>query len=115
MTQHARNTSHFLWSLYAQVSHTRIHIRLISYLLQGSSYSASQVPLNNHSIAQITLEWDQRCRQCNTSTLLYPITTEYRQQTFPDVLSSIGGLLAALQGIHILLFGQPLLWGIFGM
>jgi len=31
------------------------------------------------------------------------------------VLTGIGGLLAALQGLHTLLFGLPLFWGLFGM
>ncbi|KAG8716710.1 hypothetical protein FRC08_008952 [Ceratobasidium sp. 394] len=31
-----------------------------------------------------------------------------------DLLGSIGGLLALLQGIHIFLFGRPLFWGMFG-
>ncbi|GAB1527955.1 hypothetical protein RhiTH_011144 [Rhizoctonia solani] len=42
------------------------------------------------------------------------ITEEYRTTSIFDFLASIGGLLALLQGIHILLFGRPLFWGMFG-
>ena len=44
----------------------------------------------------------------------YRVITDYRQHTFIDALSSIGGLLAAFQGLHILVFGRPLWWGFFG-
>ena len=44
----------------------------------------------------------------------YRVITDYRQNTFIDALSSIGGLLATLQGLHILVFGRPLWWGFFG-
>ncbi|KAG8694535.1 hypothetical protein FRC08_008419 [Ceratobasidium sp. 394] len=39
---------------------------------------------------------------------------DYRKSSAFDILGSIGGLLALLQGIHIFLFGRPLFWGIFG-
>jgi len=75
------------------------------------SESVGQVPLENNSIAQATLQWERNFYSFNK----YPIIEEYRQHTFPDALSSIGGLLAILQGLHVLVFGRPLWWGLFGM
>ncbi|KDN35932.1 hypothetical protein RSAG8_11195, partial [Rhizoctonia solani AG-8 WAC10335] len=45
---------------------------------------------------------------------LREIIEEYRITSTFDIFASIGGLLALLQGIHILLFGRPLFWGMFG-
>ncbi|CAE7127980.1 unnamed protein product [Rhizoctonia solani] len=45
---------------------------------------------------------------------LCEITEDYRTTSTFDILASIGGLLALMQGIHILLFGRPLFWGMFG-
>ncbi|CAE6416036.1 unnamed protein product, partial [Rhizoctonia solani] len=45
---------------------------------------------------------------------LCKITEEYRTTSSFDILASIGGLLALLQGIHVLVFGRPLFWGMFG-
>ncbi|CAE6533303.1 unnamed protein product [Rhizoctonia solani] len=45
---------------------------------------------------------------------LCEITEDYRTTSTFDIFASIGGLFALLQGIHILLFGRPLFWGIFG-
>jgi len=45
---------------------------------------------------------------------LYEVVEDYRPQTMLGVLTGIGGLLAALQGLHTLLFGLPLFWGLFG-
>ncbi|KAG9124074.1 hypothetical protein FRC07_012957 [Ceratobasidium sp. 392] len=42
------------------------------------------------------------------------VVADYRASTAFDAISSIGGLLAILQGLHILLFGRPMFWGIFG-
>ncbi|CAE6477637.1 unnamed protein product [Rhizoctonia solani] len=39
---------------------------------------------------------------------------EYRITSSFDLLASIGGLLALLQGIHVFIFGRPLFWGMFG-
>ncbi|CAE7137412.1 unnamed protein product [Rhizoctonia solani] len=39
---------------------------------------------------------------------------DYRSSTILDVIGSVGGLFAVLHGIHVLLFGRPLLWGIAG-
>ncbi|CAE7217552.1 unnamed protein product [Rhizoctonia solani] len=39
---------------------------------------------------------------------------EYRISSSFDLLASIGGLLALLQGIHVFIFGRPLFWGMFG-
>lgn len=45
---------------------------------------------------------------------LCQVTEEYRISSRFDVLASIGGLLALLQGFHVFLFGRPLFWGLFG-
>ncbi|CAE7127676.1 unnamed protein product [Rhizoctonia solani] len=45
---------------------------------------------------------------------LCEVTEEYRLTTGFELLASIGGLLALLQGIHVLIFGRPLFWGLFG-
>ncbi|KAG9086417.1 hypothetical protein FRC07_013093, partial [Ceratobasidium sp. 392] len=39
---------------------------------------------------------------------------DYRSSTIFDAIGSIGGLLAILQGVHILLFGRPMFWGLTG-
>ncbi|KAG8746549.1 hypothetical protein FRC10_004683, partial [Ceratobasidium sp. 414] len=39
---------------------------------------------------------------------------DYRSSTIFDALGSVGGLLAILQGVHILLFGRPMFWGLTG-
>ncbi|CAE6492340.1 unnamed protein product [Rhizoctonia solani] len=45
---------------------------------------------------------------------LCKVTEEYRTKSSFDILASVGGLLALLQGFHILLFGRPLFWGLLG-
>jgi len=45
---------------------------------------------------------------------LIRVIEDYRQHTFVNILPSIGGLLAVLQGLHVLCFGRPLFWGMFG-
>lgn len=57
-------------------------------------------------------------QELKVSSTPMPITCEvvedYRSSTALDALGSIGGLLAILQGLHLLLFGRPLFWGIAG-
>lgn len=45
---------------------------------------------------------------------LCQVIEEYRIGGAFDILASIGGLLALLQGLHMFLFGRPLFWGLFG-
>ncbi|QRW23189.1 hypothetical protein RhiXN_08225 [Rhizoctonia solani] len=45
---------------------------------------------------------------------LCDVVEEYRVTSSFDILASIGGLLALLQGIHMFIFGRPLFWGMFG-
>lgn len=45
---------------------------------------------------------------------LCQVAEDYRLTGPFDILASIGGLLAFLQGLHIFLFGRPLFWGMFG-
>ncbi|KAF8601924.1 hypothetical protein BDV93DRAFT_225392 [Ceratobasidium sp. AG-I] len=42
------------------------------------------------------------------------VIEDYRASSAFDVLGSIGGFLALLQGIHLFLFGRPLFLGLFG-
>jgi hypothetical protein len=85
-------------------------------------------PLNNVSIARVTLQFaspeaigvfvDDRwiaSRGLTTEGRLVRVIEDYRQHDFATALSSIGGLLAVLQGLHILCFGRPLFWGMLGM
>ncbi|KAF8606483.1 hypothetical protein BDV93DRAFT_604461 [Ceratobasidium sp. AG-I] len=86
-------------------------------------------PLNNNSIATgkitpvlrpiFTSSTNRKMIQdLKVSSTPMPITCEvvedYRSSTALDALGSIGGLLAILQGLHLLLFGRPLFWGIAG-
>jgi hypothetical protein len=50
----------------------------------------------------------------DTMPFICAFTEDYRSSTVFDALGSIGGLLALLQGMHILLFGRPMFWGIAG-
>ncbi|QRW03841.1 hypothetical protein RhiLY_02840 [Ceratobasidium sp. AG-Ba] len=45
---------------------------------------------------------------------LCTIVEDHRSSTIFDALGSIGGLFAIFQGVHILLFGRPLFWGVLG-
>jgi len=74
--------------------------------------SVGRVPLENNSVAQATLQFERNITQSLFNQ--YPIIEEYRQHTFLDAISSIGGLLALIQGLHVLVFGRPLWWGLFG-
>jgi hypothetical protein len=79
------------------------------------SGQTSTLPLGNNSVAQATLRWNRNAvGREDDFVRQYPIITDFRRHTFIDALSSIGGLLAALQGLHILVFGMPLWWGLFG-
>ena len=46
--------------------------------------------------------------------LLGWVMQQVRQNTFLGTLTSIGGLLAVIQGLHVICFGRPLFWGLFG-
>jgi hypothetical protein len=71
--------------------------------------------LGNQSVAQAALYLDRSYNgNRNILPVQFRVIADVRQHTFVDALSSIGGLLATLQGLHILLFGQPLWWGFFG-
>lgn len=86
-------------------------------------------PLINTSFASGTLSPSKRAQFTTANNLqsiqksrsspsslpqVCEVIEDYRASTAFDALSSIGGLLALLQGIHILLFGRPMFWGIFG-
>ena len=75
-----------------------------------------EFPLGNMAVSQAVLQLDRNYKHGlkNHLPVQYRVITDSRQHTFVDALSSIGGLLATLQGLHILLFGQPLWWGFFG-
>jgi hypothetical protein len=65
------------------------------------------VPLDNKEIARITLTW-------RLTSQLQRVIMDYRRNTFVAAVSSLGGLLATVQAIHLLLYGRPLWWGLFG-
>ncbi|KAG8693222.1 hypothetical protein FRC08_009253 [Ceratobasidium sp. 394] len=46
--------------------------------------------------------------------LICAFIEDYRSSTIFDAIGSVGGLLAILQGVHILLFGRPMFWGLTG-
>ncbi|QRV94727.1 hypothetical protein RhiJN_22745 [Ceratobasidium sp. AG-Ba] len=86
-------------------------------------------PLDNSQISTGTFSMDttydyssvnslQTIRALKSSGYPLPfyceVTQDYRASTALDLLSSIGGLLALLQSIHLLLFGKPMFWGLFG-
>ena len=71
--------------------------------------------LNNESVAWVTLEFNTPERYYGRGESFIRVIEDYRQHTFLSALSSIGGLLSVLQGLHILCFGKPLFWGMFGM
>ncbi|KAG8689139.1 hypothetical protein FRC09_012568 [Ceratobasidium sp. 395] len=50
----------------------------------------------------------------NSMPLVCAFIEDYRSSTIFDAIGSIGGLLAILQGAHILLFGRPMFWGLAG-
>jgi len=72
-----------------------------------SIYWIQMVPLENKEIARITL-------QPRLGGRLQRVIMDYRRNTFVAALSSLGGLLASVQAIHLLLYGRPLWWGLFG-
>jgi hypothetical protein len=67
-----------------------------------------RIQLNHTSIARATIQFPP------TQAQISRIVLEYRTHTFLSALTSIGGLLAVFQGIHLLCFGRPLFWGLFG-
>ena len=74
---------------------------------------AHRAPIADREVARITLEWRFTLGQPD-SQRLRRVIIDRRQNTFVTALSAIGGLLATVQGIHLLLFGRPLWWGLFG-
>ncbi|KAG8698189.1 hypothetical protein FRC08_006086 [Ceratobasidium sp. 394] len=48
------------------------------------------------------------------SYLRDPGDIQRAKSTIFDAIGSVGGLLAILQGVHILLFGRPMFWGLTG-
>jgi len=67
-----------------------------------------RIALDNTSIAQATLQFS------STQNPISQVAQEYRTHTLLNALTSIGGLLAVFQSIHLLCFGRPLFWGLFG-
>ncbi|KAG8709842.1 hypothetical protein FRC09_000446 [Ceratobasidium sp. 395] len=53
-------------------------------------------------------------KQVGRELFLCAFVEDYRSSTIIDAIGSIGGLLAILQSVHILLFGRPLFWGFAG-
>jgi len=67
-----------------------------------------RIALDNTSIAQATLQFS------SSQSPISHVTQQYRTHTFLGALTSIGGLLAVFQSIHLVCFGRPLFWGLFG-
>jgi hypothetical protein len=44
----------------------------------------------------------------------YQVIADTHSQDLFTVLASVGGLIAALQTLHTLIFGMPLFFGLFG-
>jgi len=44
----------------------------------------------------------------------YQVIADIHSQDLFSVLASVGGLIAALQTLHTLIFGMPLFFGLFG-
>jgi hypothetical protein len=72
------------------------------------------VLLQNASVAQATLTVDIPTENLLGDIPQGRIIQDVRKNTFLGALASIGGLLAVLQGLHVLCFGRPLFWGLFG-
>jgi hypothetical protein len=114
LTQPDRPEIQLYWFNINSSAYASRYIREVrSYLLVSGI--TDELLLDNNTVAQLTLKWDRSItQQVNGFPLLYPVILDYRQHTFLDTLSSIGGLLATLQGLHISFFGRPLWWGLFG-
>ncbi|QRW11030.1 hypothetical protein RhiLY_10029 [Ceratobasidium sp. AG-Ba] len=74
-----------------------------------------QAPTGLLSHPQITDKQLRDKKHIDTLGATYcQIIEDYRTSGAFDVLGSIGGLIALLQGVHMFLFGRPLFWGLFG-
>jgi len=76
----------------------------------------NSVPLPNNSIAQATLSLDISFLDIphQTFTPQGQILQDVRNNTLLGAFASLGGLLALFQGLHLICFGRPLFWGLFG-
>lgn len=77
---------------------------LASGLIHGPTFHGSSLYAAQSDIEGDTLGPKSLCQ----------VVEEYRVGSRFDILASIGGLLALLQGLHVFLFGRPLFWGLFG-
>jgi hypothetical protein len=73
----------------------------------------NSVPLPNNSFAQATLSLNLPSQILGDNPQ-GQILQDVRNNTFLGALASLGGLLAVFQGLHLLCFGRPLFWGLFG-
>jgi len=96
-------------SFLTSIGRSRLGNTLLCLLKLFFQDWVERTALDNSSVAQATLQFSPPVVQKMF------VITEYRQHTFTNALSSIGGLLAILQGLHVLFFGRPLFWGLFGL
>ena len=74
----------------------------------------NSVPLPNNSFARATLSLDIPSQPFISATPQVQILQEVRNNTLLGAVASLGGLLAVFQGLHLMCFGRPLFWGLFG-
>lgn len=79
----------------------------ILLLLLTSSADWELTTTEDLSVARVTLEVPPESQQVF-------VIRDFRQHTVVGALASIGGLLSVFQGFHLLCFGRPLFWGLFG-
>ncbi|QRV74942.1 deuterolysin metalloprotease (M35) family containing protein [Ceratobasidium sp. AG-Ba] len=83
--------------------------------LQNNGIASAELSLSfEHSSAYLTTRGEEGPYTSPSGSLACTIIEDYRSNTVFDAVGSIGGFLALVQGLHILLFGRPLFWGILG-
>ena len=76
----------------------------------------SSIPLQDASIARATLIIEMPTRKTMLDDTPYNrVIQDVRTKTFLGTLYIAAALLALFQGVHVMLFGKRLLWGMFGM
>ncbi|KAF8596632.1 hypothetical protein BDV93DRAFT_610776 [Ceratobasidium sp. AG-I] len=90
----------------------------LSYLDNGTFHPNAQTTVYGAVLQPSFLisapETTQASLQGGLPDYMCQTVEDYRTASPLDILASIGGLLALLQGIHAFLFGRPLFWGLFG-
>ncbi|KAG9124172.1 hypothetical protein FRC07_012583, partial [Ceratobasidium sp. 392] len=99
---------------YSSASLFTITTKDASPLADSFTASATLTPSLMPSLAYLNdpagFLWTKRY----PTSLICAFIEDYRSSTIFDAIGSIGGLLAILQGMHIMLFGRPMFWGLTG-